>query len=74
MVIIDYTRAKDATRPVFCISEKNKKLEIGDYYECKSLGYKYYELKKPDQTTDYGFVSLFNKNPLKDRYGVNNEE
>ena len=66
IVVNDYARAKKATKPIICLSEKTENTSDGEYYECLSLGYKYYELKKPNNTKDYGFASIFFKSPVRE--------
>ncbi len=65
MVVIDYFRARDMVRPVFCFSEKNAQVEEGKYYECTSFGYKYYTLEKEDGTKEYGFRSILSGSPVE---------
>ncbi len=68
-VFTDYMRAKDGKKPKICLKETSEKWNDGDYYECTSFGYRYYELKKKDNTKDYGFITIFSKNPIKEKYG-----
>ena len=69
LILIDYFRAKDMKKPLICLSEKTENKYNGEYYECTSLGYKYFEFKKPDDTTDYGFRAIFSVDPIEKEYG-----
>ncbi len=69
MILIDYFKAKDMKKPFICLSESTKNIYNGEYYECKSLGYIYYEFTKEDGTTDFGFRAIFASNPIDKEYG-----
>ena len=56
--VVDYFRARNNTKPLFCFYETNKIVKGNKYYKCVSLGYKYYEYIEPSQKT-YGFGAIF---------------
>lgn len=74
LVLIDYTRAKKATKPLICFKETTTKVDNGNYYVCTSFGYKYYEYQKEDNTKDYGFSIIFVKNPIEERINETNQK
>lgn len=72
-VITDYFRAKEATKPLICLSQKEETINNGTYYECTSWGYKYYEYIDQDGKKNYAFGAAFTKNPIKDKLGDQND-
>lgn len=43
LFIYDYFNAKNAVKPIICLSEKNIQKDDATYYTCTSFGYKYSE-------------------------------
>ncbi len=69
LILIDFFRAKDMKKPLICLSEKSEKKYNGEYYECTSFGYVYFEFAKEDETKDYGFRAIFSPDPIEKEYG-----
>lgn len=68
ILVRDYFKAQEALKPLICISEETKTINNGEYYECISLGYKYYEYTK-DGKTSYGLNAIIAKNNVIESTG-----
>ena len=43
VVVIDYVKAINDKKLIFCLKEKTKKYDDGTVYRCDGLGYKYFK-------------------------------
>lgn len=62
LFIVDYFRAQNSEKPLFCINEQNAEINGGSYYSCTSLGYKYYKYDNPNTESKEGFGPAFIEN------------
>ena len=65
LFVVDYFRARGGEKPLVCLSESTKTNSKGTYYQCVSLGYKYFEYDGSDRLPGYGFGAAFIKNEIE---------
>lgn len=62
---IDYFRARDAKKPLICLSEETKTYDDGKVYSCTSFGYKMYKYDRASIPTSVEFGPFFIKERTK---------
>lgn len=63
--VTDYFRAQKGEKPFMCLKESTKENAKGSYYECVSLGYKFFEYKEVSGQITYGFGAAFLENDIE---------
>jgi hypothetical protein len=56
---IDYARARQSKKPLFCIKEVTKEYEDGSVYACTGLGYKMYKYERSSIPVSIQFGPFF---------------
>lgn len=62
---IDYFRARQEKRPLFCINEVTKEYDDGSVYICTGVGYKMYHYKRSSIPLSVQFGPFFIKERTK---------
>lgn len=62
---IDYFRARQSKKPIFCISQSTKKYDDGEVYSCTGLGYKMYKYDRTSIPASLEFGPFFIKERTK---------
>jgi len=62
---IDYFRARNANKPLICLSEETKTYDDGTVYSCTSFGYKMYKYDRTSIPTSVEFGPFFIKERTK---------
>ena len=62
---IDYFRARQSKKPLFCITQNTKTYDDGTVYSCTGMGYKMYKYERAIIPTKLEFVPFFIKERTK---------
>ena len=58
---IDYFRARQSKKPLFCITQNTKTYDDGTVYSCTGMGYKMYKYERASIPTKLEFGPFFIK-------------
>ena len=62
---IDYFRARQSKKPLFCITQNTKTYDDGTVYSCTGMGYKMYKYERASIPTKLEFGPFFIKERTK---------